>query len=103
MIVIWDGDFPEMKRASIDVVERCRILGLDGFLEGADGLCARDLDGKYVAWIITMDETVEFEIGRRGWMGYWLFTGMSRRERLRQWMKLTYIRTLHDDVKVLVG
>jgi hypothetical protein len=37
------------------------LLLLDGFLEGADGLCPRDFDGKYVAGIIIVYETVEFE------------------------------------------
>jgi hypothetical protein len=61
MMVVWDGDLPEVKRASIDVVERFRILVLDGLFEGTNGICSRNLDGEYVVGIITMDETVEFE------------------------------------------
>ena len=37
------------------------LLLLDGFLEAADGVCARNLDREYVADIIIVYETVEFE------------------------------------------
>jgi hypothetical protein len=52
-----------VKRASIDVVERCRILVLDSVLERADRLSTRDFDREYVAGIIAMNEAVEFEDG----------------------------------------
>ena len=54
-----------MEGVCVNVFECDLLLVLDGFLEGADGLCSRNFDGKYVAGagIIIMYETVEFEDG----------------------------------------
>ena len=73
-----DGNVPNVKRASIDVVERCRILLHDGFLEGAYRLGTRDFDREYVPGIIATNEAVEFEdrmierrrLGDRNYMEY---------------------------------
>jgi hypothetical protein len=43
------------------VFESNLLLLLDCLLEGADGLCPRYFDGKYVTGIIIVDKTVEFE------------------------------------------
>jgi hypothetical protein len=37
------------------------MIVLDGSLEGSDGLRSRNFDGKYVAGIVIVYETVEFE------------------------------------------
>jgi hypothetical protein len=45
----------------VNVFECDLLLLLDDFLTGANGLCPRDFDRRYVAGIIVVDETVEFE------------------------------------------
>jgi hypothetical protein len=53
-----DGNIPEVKRVSINVVERFWILGVS---EGPDGVGSRDLHSEYVMGIITVYKTVELD------------------------------------------
>jgi hypothetical protein len=50
-----------VERASIDVMERLWILLLDDVSESADEFIVRDFDGKDLAGVVALDETVEFE------------------------------------------
>jgi hypothetical protein len=54
---------PQVEGVCSDVIKYRLFLVLDGVLEGTDRLSSRNFDGKYVAWIIAMNETVEFEDG----------------------------------------
>jgi hypothetical protein len=46
-----------------DMIKYRLLLLLDIFLEAADGVCSRYLDGEYVTGIITEYETVKLEDG----------------------------------------
>jgi hypothetical protein len=60
-VIDWDGDFPEFEGTCGDVIKFRLLLLLDGFLEGADGLCSGNFDREYVAGVIALDETIEYE------------------------------------------
>lgn len=43
------------------MIQHRLLLILDNLLEGTNGRCACDRDGKYVGGIVTIEQTVEFE------------------------------------------
>jgi len=57
----YDGNLEEFQRVCSDMIKFRLLFLLDEFLEGANRLGHRDFDGKDVASVTTIDETVEFE------------------------------------------
>jgi hypothetical protein len=61
LIVKRDGNIPDVEGICVDVFESDLFLVLDGIFESADEFVVRDFDGKNLAGLIALDETIKFE------------------------------------------
>jgi hypothetical protein len=61
LIVHRDGNIPEVEGVCVNMFQSDLFLVLNGVFESADEFVVRDFDGKNLAGVIALDETVKFE------------------------------------------